>query len=410
MSLFSVNPAAAVSAGPELAVPLEQETSRPKVAAPRLINSSTRIPALDGLRGWAILLVLMFHSVFTRMNVHTPVYKSILRLGALTWSGVDLFFVLSGFLIGGILLDARESPNYFKTFYFRRAYRILPLYLSLLCLCWLAYHAGIYGLAPASWAGVFRGPVPWWTFFTFTQNIWMAVAGHFTGGGLGVTWSLAVEEQFYLTLPLVVWSVSRKRLWHVALAIVIGTALFRVLLTYFSPMRGPDFYGVLRVDGLGLGVLSALLVREPRSWNYLVSHRRLLYFCSSALLVAVLLIDLVSYPGSTVSLYGLQFSVLDLFYTSALLTAVTAEDRFVRATLCNRPLMKLGIISYGTYLLHALCLDIVREIPPSAHLPMTALITNGAMLVGVGMAILLAALSWNYFEKPLVRRGRVYTY
>jgi peptidoglycan/LPS O-acetylase OafA/YrhL len=88
---------------------------------------SIRIPGLDGLRGIAILLVLLRHSFFG-METGSRFLAKILAAGQLTWSGVDLFFVLSGFLIGGILLDARESPRYFQTFYIRRAYRIFPLY------------------------------------------------------------------------------------------------------------------------------------------------------------------------------------------------------------------------------------------------------------------------------------------
>jgi len=95
---------------------------------------SARIPALDGLRGIAIGLVLLRHAIFGVTSVegietHSPFTSALVACGQLTWSGVDLFFVLSGFLIGGILLDARPSPRYFQTFYIRRAYRILPLYL-----------------------------------------------------------------------------------------------------------------------------------------------------------------------------------------------------------------------------------------------------------------------------------------
>lgn len=97
------------------------------------LDFSRRIPELDGLRGLAILLVLFYHYIES-----SPVLPGFLSVaGRLTWSGVDLFFVLSGFLIGGILLNARESPNYFKAFYVRRAYRILPIYAATLAAFWL---------------------------------------------------------------------------------------------------------------------------------------------------------------------------------------------------------------------------------------------------------------------------------
>ena len=169
------------------------------------LNSSTRIPALDGLRGIAILLVLIVHTISDFHFDHHPVLTWLVRMSRLSWSGVDLFFVLSGFLIGGILLDARDSPNYFKTFYIRRAYRILPLYFVVLILAWLTFESGQLGWLRGAWAELFSGRISWWTFFTFTQNIAMALIGPFIGrAGLSQTWSLAVEEQFYLTLPLVV--------------------------------------------------------------------------------------------------------------------------------------------------------------------------------------------------------------
>jgi peptidoglycan/LPS O-acetylase OafA/YrhL len=105
---------------------------------PSPISSSVRIPALDGLRGIAILLVLLWHSIFHVSFNHHPLMNRLVGIGSLSWSGVDLFFVLSGFLIGGILLDNRDSPRFFKTFYLRRAYRILPLYFAVVTLCWLA--------------------------------------------------------------------------------------------------------------------------------------------------------------------------------------------------------------------------------------------------------------------------------
>jgi len=373
-----------------------------------------RIPALDGLRGWAILLVLLWHSVFqASVNSH-PVLRWILRLGRMSWSGVDLFFVLSGFLIGGILIDARESPNYFKTFYLRRAFRILPLYFLLLSVCWLAFRASILGGAPENWtAALFNGPVPWWSFFTFTQNIGMAAAGQFSGSGLAVTWSLAIEEQFYLSLPLIVRSVSRKRLLYVTFGIIAGAALLRVVLIHFFPFKGPFACYVLmpcRADALGLGVLSAILVREETSWNYMVRHRRLLYACSGVLLLGVFGVILQAYPLFTVALHGLEYSVLALFYASVLLIAVTGEDRFVRMAFCNWPLMKLGSIAYGTYLLHYICLNIFHRALISSHVSLTAASTLGTSFAALATAVLLAALSWVLFEKPLVRRGRAFRY
>src|SRR5271163_530813 len=97
-----------------------------------MIESTRRIPQLDGIRGTAILLVIIWHFVVvpvTQAPHQGEIGRIVAHIGLLTWSGVDLFFVLSGFLIGGILIDARDSPNYFSTFYVRRVFRILPIYL-----------------------------------------------------------------------------------------------------------------------------------------------------------------------------------------------------------------------------------------------------------------------------------------
>jgi len=206
----------------------QKTTSTPELSAlPRpLVSSSRRVPELDGLRGVAILLVLIYHGI---SDVLPPsgLPARLMAVGRLGWSGVDLFFVLSGFLIGGILLDVRPSPNYFKTFYLRRAYRILPIYGVSMVLFSLRFirPGGVASL------GVFsQSPIPWLSYVTFTQNLWMAALGSFGVGALAATWSLAVEEQFYLTAPLIVRKVDPKRLVLILLMVVAGSPLLRTVL------------------------------------------------------------------------------------------------------------------------------------------------------------------------------------
>src|SRR5579859_7095041 len=127
---------------------------------------SRRVPQLDGLRGVAIAMVVAFHFAGFAVIIGAPrLVKLLLVPTSLCWSGVDLFFVLSGFLIGGILLDARRSSNYFRVFYVRRICRILPLYLAFLGVVFLISRYGQQAL----WSA------PWWTCLTFCQNLWMAV-------------------------------------------------------------------------------------------------------------------------------------------------------------------------------------------------------------------------------------------
>src|SRR5689334_3132541 len=115
------------------------EPLAPPATSPLPRQLSERIPELDGIRGLAILLVLAWHYLFLRFApTAPPSARPVWSVFALTWSGVDLFFVLSGFLIGGILLRCRDSPNYFKTFYIRRACRIVPAYFLVLIICTVA--------------------------------------------------------------------------------------------------------------------------------------------------------------------------------------------------------------------------------------------------------------------------------
>jgi peptidoglycan/LPS O-acetylase OafA/YrhL len=231
------------------------------------LQPATPDPAqLDGLRGVAILSVLVWHFVGSGVAVTPGTTASYLRAAfRLSWTGVDLFFVLSGFLIGGILLDARDSRRYFRTFYVRRFCRILPLYWLLLA----AFAAALWLHASHGW---FEGspavdhPAPWWAYLTFTQNFYYA-AGHFESNLLALSWSLAVEEQFYLTLPPLVWLLPRRALAAV-LCLAAGAApLFRhwVYQSGAFPVPGNAAYvlPVCRMDALALGVLGALLVRSP---------------------------------------------------------------------------------------------------------------------------------------------------
>src|SRR5436190_21610863 len=182
---------------------LEQATAAPLKEPHQPLLDQPRIAALDGIRGFAILLIIFFHyynvdGEFARGSI--PAY--VLSLTRLTWTGIDLFFILSGFLIGGILLEARESPTYYRTFYIRRAYRILPLYVVIIALYWLT---------PAFLQPTGR-PVPFYVYTTLTQNIWVALGGKLASSWLLVTWTIGTEEQFYLIAPAMIKKISPSRL------------------------------------------------------------------------------------------------------------------------------------------------------------------------------------------------------
>ncbi|HSY91680.1 MAG TPA: acyltransferase [Candidatus Binatus sp.] len=365
-----------------------------------------RIPALDGLRGIAILLVLLWHAVFNG-NLHSTFLPRVFALGSLTWSGVDLFFVLSGFLIGGILLDAKHSTRYFRTFYLRRAFRILPLY-SVVTGIYLFRHL----FSPGS------SVIPLGSYPTFTQNFWMAYLGTFGTSAMAATWSLAVEEQFYLTIPPIVKELSRSRLVWVLAFIVIGAPLLRTLLLFtFAHDRFADYVLMpCRADDLCLGVLSAILVRDPEAWKFLTAKRSWLRGIAVALLVGLGWLAIQNYDESATPMVTFGYSLLGLFYTCCLLMALT-ETGMVNRVLCNRRLMELGGIAYCLYLVHLPLIMAGRSIPaylPAlSRLPIPHAIAIEALfggLIGVILSAAVAKVSWRFLEQPMLRRGHAYQY
>ncbi len=383
--------------------------------APRLIPDwSVRIPALDGLRGIAILLVLLRHAVFGVSSVqgietHSRFAFILLSAGQLTWSGGDLFFVLSGFLIGGILLDARSSPRYFQTFYLRRAYRILPLYFLIVGLSLLPHLLAEFSAARAAHTSPL--PLPWWTYPLFIQNFWMAHRGFFGPSGIGITWWLAIEEQFYLTIPLLIRNVRPRNLLIVLLTVIACAPWLRVLLHSSMAYPGLASYVLMptRADALYLGVLAALLVRNPEVWAWLQSHRRILWSITAVLFLGVVYMtwqgyDALSFPMST---WG--FSWLAAFYTCILLIAISPGE-FFPSILQNPSLMRLGTLAYCSYLVHVAIMNALRH-PLKAYFPqypVAAWLTGG--VVGMILTLAVATLSYKYFEKPLLRRGHQYVY
>src|ERR1700687_5933565 len=242
-----------------------------------------RIPELDGLRGLAILLVILLHYVADSRggDFGTFLYrfKNLFRLG---WSGVDLFLVLSGFLIGGILLDARDSPNYFRAFYLRRVHRILPIYYLWVSLFVLVkFSASRWLPAPLTEsAGAFH-TLPF--YYLFLQNFLTQVPGTLGWYWLAVTWSLAIEEQFYLVAPLLVRFLSTRSLVFTLGATVILAPVLRALMySYESGILGSKgYYYVLmpfRADALALGMLAAVAWKTPRVQTLLLSNSKSMTF------------------------------------------------------------------------------------------------------------------------------------
>ncbi len=372
------------------------------------ISSDSRVPELDGLRGVAISLVVFFHYFQVTMVARPATAASYLQAGTrLAWTGVDLFFVLSGFLIGGILLDSRTSTNYYSTFYKRRFFRIIPLYVVCLILAPLLVYWGLgpMGRHPST---LLQDGAPWFAYLTFTQNFWMAHAGTPGVDGLGMTWSLAVEEQFYFTLPLYIRSIGER--WLVR-ALAIGVLSAPVLRNVLLQMRSDDWIGIYtmtlcRADALLLGVLAAVLLRNER-WKARIEKAGVTF----AIAIPILLIGLVflTLCGGYMQSQLMQrfgFTCVALFYATILLFILTRPDNILTRLLRMKWLCWLGTLAYGIYLLHQPVQYLLFGLMREDGVAVTDTQSLAVGLAAVLLTLLVASLSWRYFEKPMLQLGR----
>ncbi|HTS46487.1 MAG TPA: acyltransferase [Bryobacteraceae bacterium] len=367
----------------------------PGIASAPTGSSGSRISELDGIRGLAILLVLLYHYVNVAIPEHSLWYYALLpsRLG---WSGVDLFFVLSGFLIGGILIDHRGSDRYFSVFYIRRVHRIFPIYY--LMIAFLAV-----GELVLPHAQLFLTGIPLWVYPLFAQNL----MGDFTRGGvwLGVSWSLAVEEQFYLAFPLVVRLLSRRRLLWFLAACIVGAPLFRAALI----AQGQGFAQVhallpARADALALGVLAAIIVRSEEAKRWMIRHSRMCYaslFVCIGLLPALLKWSNYAWQGTG------GYSLLALTYFQLVLLLLIKPLSPMLTFFRSAWLRWLGGVSYCVYLIHEPIRHAAFWIAgfgqPVINSPATLTIALGALAA----TLALAQLSWVVLEKRLITRAHV---
>jgi len=361
--------------------------------------STPYLPQLDGLRGLAIFGVLLFH--IGRFD--------------LGWTGIVLFFVLSGFLITGILLDGKERPAYFGNFYARRALRIFPAYYFVLGLTWwIKRDFTVSGLE----AGI-ESALPEWTYFLlYVQNYWMGEHWFRTplSRFLGFTWTLAVEEQFYLVWPLLVYFLRARALLLLCAALVAAAPLLRmwILGATDNPMLTLASLPS-HLDSLATGAAICLMSRDARLRVWL--SRR----AGAALLAAagIPLAWLVAATG--LAAYGLNarlqwmhlpgnawfLTLISLVFGAVLILALAGTPRLAPA-LAWAPLRALGKISYGVYLYHTLAYFLVSTAyKVSVSLPFTGshigdwdmLAVHAAQMT---LAVAMAAVSYRYLERPLL--------
>ncbi len=359
-------------------------------------SDSSRIVELDGLRGIAVWGVLVWHLIsIPCIGSDNQILREIgatLRIGR---TGVDLFFLLSGFLIGGILLANREAPNYFSVFYARRAFRIAPIYY-LLVIPVLLNAAGLI-----SFNILGTGVIPAWTYAFYLQNFWMAAHETYGGLWLNVTWSLAIEEQFYLVAPLIirftpVQFMPALCLTGAAIA-MIGRpfAYFYTGSHYASYMLAP-----LRMDSLLLGILVAYLVKNHRDQTFRLFDRY--NFFLRILLPGVFLYLLISVRwNNDIHMMTWGHSFLTIFFAWILLWLLRNRATSKAGLFRLPPLTGSGQISYGMYLYHPIVMYFCMKLLHTSNClnsPRDLLMVVFAILGSISVSW----LSFRFFEAPML--------
>jgi len=361
-----------------------------------------RIATLDGLRGIAILLVLVLH--FTMYGGSMPAAgagRFVERIALTGWIGVDLFFVLSGFLITGILYDAKGGEGYFRTFYVRRLLRITPLYYGALIL--------FLGLLPALWPwheGLARLREEGFWYWTYLINVRIAAQGWPDFGALGHFWSLAVEEQFYLLWPLAVFLLRRRPLMALSASCMALAVATRLALHLAGDAPAAFVLAPARLDALAAGALLSLAVRGPAGLPAVVRWAKPAAIAGAAGLLA-LFVWKGGLPAEdpAVSVAGQALLALCFAAVLALALAAGPESRG-RRWLAAPFLVFFGRYSYGLYVLHhpLLFLKPAGWSFDSFPLILGSRLPGWLLFVtaGIGVSVFLALLSWHLWEKPFL--------
>lgn len=363
---------------------------------------------IDGLRGIAVLLVAFYHLGLSYEGAglfSNTLIASLLQMG---WMGVDLFFVISGFLITSILIETRAEPHYFRNFIMRRTLRIWPLYYAWLLL--------LIVIAPAV-----LSPVPdelqrlaakqaW--FWAYAANWLFALEGGFNSTPCGYFWSLAVEEQFYLLWPLVIRYSPERRLPVVCSAMLAGSLGLRLLLAA-AGVGESSLYTITftHLDSIAAGSLLATLARDERSLARLKRASTGLLVTGFAALLAVRHFDgsfkfwepaMARYGLTCVALVGAMLLVKAHF---------TNEASWYTRLLSTRALVSTGRYSYALYLTHVPVGVQIEKL--TSHWLASAASTAAYDLryaaqaaAALALSWILSMMSWHLFEKHILKLKR----
>lgn len=369
------------------------------------IQLSNRLIALDGLRGVAILMIMLRHFYNEEIiKSGYPIIGPIITKLALAGNyGVELFFVISGFLITQILLDSKNSPKYFLNFYLRRFLRIFPLYYGVLFLLFLilphivTFDAGAKDIASRQvWLWTFLSNTHWAGGLWDSSNIFR----------LGHLWFLVVVVHFYIIWP---WIVHKHEVQKIAYICLIGMMLCLMVRIFYTTVGGPELFtwsSITKFDGLLCGSFLAAGFKSDNITHLITKHAsKVTWF--TGLLFFVLIFVPRKFMWDTAQYWWTFMETISVVFFGGILILALQEKSTISALMKHKILFTLGKYSYGLFVMHNICLPLFQwlfkpsELSKTLNSPLSAQIIF--YILSIAASFLLAFTTWHLYEKHFLK-------
>jgi peptidoglycan/LPS O-acetylase OafA/YrhL len=393
---------------PSVSPPVVNAAETEIAAKPERTKGGNRLPVLDGLRGIAILSVMLYHFKLFGIEEWSGQWEHVYSQSAgMGWAGVDLFFVLSGFLITGILYESRGKLHYYRTFYARRTVRIFPLYYASLVLFFVAVPLVLGWLHKSELLGQFAGRQQQAYAWLYLLNWQMGFAVAPVSLLMQHYWSLSIEEQFYLVWPFLVLRLERRKLMKLCGGLVVLSFVLRVVFHQLDMERAAYMATFCRMDSLAIGAMLALCRQDAGDWLRVKRAAPSLAMLSAAGVALIVALTQTTAHGLWMQTFG--FTLLGMFFGSCLVMALELTKGGMAYRLTASPLLCFfGTYSYCLYVCHQPLIILMARSGFNAS-RLTAVLHSRVLAIlavnGVALALTVAVAlaSWHLFEKQFLK-------